>query len=328
VPGIERTYTLILESAPYQPLPSGVSAASGTPTVTEHNATMKLRQVALGIAALALVAACGTTANSSQAPSAGPAGPGSIAPDPSQPVAADSVSTYRAYLQTNADLLVQRTTPFVNAVVAGKLAEARVLYLAAHQVYAQMEPVAESFGDLDPAINALETDVPAGGTFSGFHRLERALWQAKSLAGMAPIAKKLQADVVKLQALVPTVDLDPATIANGAAAVLADVSASKLAGLEDRYSHTDLWDVEGNVVGAQAAYSAIRPLVVPRAATLASTIDSGFEAILAALKPFQKGTGYVLFTVLTPADTQALSAPIDAIADPLSQVAAIVVSAQ
>ena len=134
--------------------------------------------------------------------------------------------------------------------------------------------------------------------------------------------------MVKLQALVPTVDLDPATIANGAAAVLADVSASKLAGLEDRYSHTDLWDVEGNVVGAQAAYSAIRPLVVPRAATLASTIDSGFEAILAALKPFQKGTGYVLFTVLTPADTQALSAPIDAIADPLSQVAAIVVSAQ
>lgn len=289
---------------------------------------MKLRQIALGIAALVLVGACGTTAGPSLAPSSGPAGAGSNAPDPSQPAAADSVSTYRAYLQTNADLLVQRTTPFVNAVVAGKVAEARVLYLAAHQVYAQLEPVSESFGDLDPAINELETDVPAGGTFSGFHRLERALWQAKSLAGMAPIAKKLLADVVMLQALVPTVDLDPATIANGAAAVLADVSASKLGGLEDRYSHTDLWDVEGNVVGAQAAYSAIRPLVVPRAATLATTIDGGFEAILAALKPFQKGTGYVLFTALTPADTQALSAPIDAIADPLSQVAAIVVSAQ
>ena len=216
----------------------------------------------------------------------------------------------------------------MNAVVAGKVAEARVLYLAAHQVYAQMEPVAESFGDLDPAINALETDVPAGGTFGGFHRLERALWQARSLAGMAPIAKKLLADVVKLQALVPTVNLDPATIANGAAAVLADVSASKLAGLEDRYSHTDLWDVQGNVVGAQAAYSAIRPLVLPRAATLATTIDSGFEAILAALKPFQKGPGYVLFPALTPADTQALSVPVDAIADPLSQAAAIVVSAQ
>jgi iron uptake system component EfeO len=290
-------------------------------------AMIKLRQALIGFAVVVL-AACGTSANPSLGPSTGPAAPGSIAPAASQPLAADSVATYRAYLQTSADLLVQRTTSFVNAVVAGKVAEARVLYLAAHQVYAQMEPVSESYGDLDPAINVLETDVPAGATFGGFHRLERALWQAQALAGMAPIAKQLLADVVKLQALVRTVDLDPATIANGAAAVLANVTASKLAGLEDRYSHTDLWDVKGNVVGAQAAYSAIRPLVVPRAATLASTVDGGFTSILAALEPFQKSAGYVLFTALTAADTQALSAPIDAIADPLSQVAAIVVSAQ
>ena len=289
---------------------------------------MKLRQVALVIAALLLAAACGTAANPSAGPSTGPASQGSITPDSSQPLAADSVATYRAYLVTNGDLLVLRTTTFVNAVVAGKIAEARVLYVAAHQAYAQMEPAAQTFGDLDPAINALETDVPAGGTLTGFHRLERALWQANSLAGMAPIAKKLLADAIRLQALVKTVDLDPATIANGAAGVLSDVSTSKLAGLEERYAHTDLSDIEGNVVGAQAAYNAVRPLVESRAATLATTIDGGFEAILAALQPFQKGTGYVLFTVLKPADTQAISLPIDAIADPLSQVAAIVVSAQ
>jgi iron uptake system component EfeO len=289
---------------------------------------MKLRQAALGFAALVLVAACGTAANSNPGSSSGPASQGSSAPDASQPLAADSVATYRTYLGTNADLLVLRTTTFINAVVAGKIAEAKVLYIAAHQAYAQMEPAAQTFGDLDPAINARESDVPAGDTFTGFHRLEKALWQGNSLVGMAPIAKELLADVIKLQALVKTVDLDPATIANGAVGVLSDISASKLAGEEDRFSHTDLWDIEANVVGAQAAFNAIRPLVVPRSPTLAITIDGGFEAILAALQPYQKGTGYVLFTALTPADTQALSQPIDALTDPLTQVAAIVVSAQ
>jgi iron uptake system component EfeO len=291
-------------------------------------AMMKLRQAGLGFAVLVLVGACGSTANSSLAPSAGPAGPGSIAPDSSQPLAADSVATYRTYLETNADLLVQRTTAFVNAVVAGKIVEAKGLYAAAREPYERIEPVAESFGDLDPAIDGRENDVAAGATFTGFHRLERALWQQNTTTGMAPIAKKLLADVIKLQALVKTVDLDPATIANGAVGLLNEVSASKITGEEDRYSHTDLWDFEANVVGAQAAFNAIRPLVVPRSATLAATIDGGFEAVLAALQPYQKGTGYVLFTALKATDTQALSQLIDALADPLSQVAAIVVSAQ
>jgi iron uptake system component EfeO len=244
------------------------------------------------------------------------------------PLAADSVATYRAYLEQNADLLVQRTKPFADAVVAGKIAEAKALYAAAREPYERIEPVAGVFGDLDPAIDALESDVPAGGTFSGFHRLERALWQQNTTAGMAPVAKKLLADVIQVQALVKTIDLDPATIANGAVGLLNEISATKMSGVEDHYAHTDLWDIEANVVGAQAAYNAIRPLVVPRSATLTTTIDGGFEAVLAALQPYQKGTGYVLFTSLKTADTQALSQSIDALVDPLSQVAAIVVSAQ
>jgi iron uptake system component EfeO len=252
----------------------------------------------------------------------------SSAPDASVPLAADSVATYRAYIEQNADLLVQRTRPFVDAVVAGKIAQARALYAPAREPYERIEPVAGVFGDLDPAIDGLESDVPAGGTFSGFHRLERALWQQNTTAGMAPMAKKLLADVIQVQALVKTIDLDPATIANGAVGLLNEISATKISGVEDRYSHTDLWDIEANVVGAQAAYNSVRPLVVSRATALATTIDGGFSGVLAALQPYQKGAGFVSFTTLTPADTQAFGQLIDALADPLSQVAAIVVSAQ
>jgi iron uptake system component EfeO len=289
---------------------------------------IKLREAAVGFAVLLLVAGCSVTGSPGPTASSAPLSQDSSAPGASAPLAADSVATYRAYVETNTDLLVQRTTTFVAAVVAGRIADAKALYAAAREPYERIEPVAEVFGDLDPAIDARENDVPAGGTFTGFHRLERALWQQDTTAGMGPIAKKLLADVIKLQALVKTVALDPATIANGAVGLLNEVSASKITGEEDRYSHTDLWDFEANVVGAQAAFNAVRPLVATRAAALATTIDGGFAAVLAALQPYQKGDGYVLFTSLTPTDTQMLSGLIDALADPLSQVAAIVVSVE
>jgi iron uptake system component EfeO len=285
------------------------------------------RPAALVLAVLILTAGCGGSAIPGATASGGSV-ENSSAPDASVPAAADSVATYRAYIETNTDLLVMRTKPFVDAVVAGKVALAKTLYAAAREPYERIEPVAEVFGDLDPAIDARENDVPAGGTFTGFHRIEQALWQKNSTVGMATIARKLLADVIKLQALVKTVDLDPATIANGAVGLLNEVSASKITGEEDRYSHTDLWDLEANVVGAQAAWNAVKPLMVARAPDLASSIDAGFSAVLADLQPFQRGDGYVAFTSLTPVDTQALSQLIDALADPLSQVAAIVVTAQ
>jgi iron uptake system component EfeO len=285
------------------------------------------RIAALALAVLVLLAACGGSAtpipNASSAPVEG-----SNAPEASVPTADDAVASYRAYIEMNTDLLVSRTKAFTDAVIAGKLAEAKALYAPAREPYERIEPVAEVFGALDPEIDARINDVPAGGTFIGFHRIEEALWVKNSTAGMAPIAKKLQADVIQLQALVKTVELDPATIANGAVSLLNEVSSSKITGEEDRYSHTDLWDLEANVVGAQEAWTSVKAFVVARSPDLAATIDSGFAAVLAALDPFKKGDGFASYTVLKPADTLAVSQLIDALADPLSQVAAIVVTAQ
>ena len=49
------------------------------------------------------------------------------------------------------------------------------------------------------------------------------------------------------------VDLQPASIANGAVGLLNEVSTSKITGEEERYSRTDLVDFEANVQGSQAA---------------------------------------------------------------------------
>ncbi|HEX6602191.1 MAG TPA: EfeM/EfeO family lipoprotein, partial [Solirubrobacterales bacterium] len=136
-----------------------------------------------------------------------------------------AVADYREYLEENTAELVAETEPFVAAVVAGNVAAAKSLYPAARIPYERIEPVAGSFGDLDPRIDAREDGVPAD-EWGGFHRIEKALWVEGTTEGMAPVAKQLQADVEELAEKVKTVQLDAVEIAVGANELLAEVSGS------------------------------------------------------------------------------------------------------
>src|ERR1039458_3956640 len=101
---------------------------------------IKLREAAVGFAVLLLVAGCSATGTPGPTASSAPLSQDSSAPGASTPLAADSVATYRAYVETNTDLLVQRTTTFVDAVVAGRIADAKALYAAAREPYERIEP--------------------------------------------------------------------------------------------------------------------------------------------------------------------------------------------
>ena len=242
----------------------------------------------------------------------------------SSPEVENAIARYRDYLEENTAPLVAATRPFVAAVVAGNLAQAKGLYAPARIPYERIEPVAESFGSLDPRIDARENDVPAS-EFEGFHRIERALWEEGTTEGMAPLAKQLLADVEELRAKVKTVNLQAVQIANGANELLGEVSASKITGEEERYSHTDLVDFEANVEGAEAAFEAVEPLLTKEDPKLAKEIEASFEDVYASLKPYRKGDGFVSYTELTQADTRKLAQEIDALAELLSQVPAQIV---
>jgi iron uptake system component EfeO len=234
-----------------------------------------------------------------------------------------AIAAYRDYLEENTDALVRRTGPFLAAVLAGEVERAKGLYASARIPYERIEPVAESFGDLDPRIDARANDVPPS-RFGGFHRIEKALWEAGSAAGMAPVARRLGADVEELRSEVRSVDLQAAQIANGANELLGEVSASKITGEEERYSHIDLVDFEANVEGAEAAFAAVEPLLEDP--ELTGTIERRFEAVHASLRPYRRGAGFVPYTELTPRDTRRLAIGIDALAESLSAVPAQIVA--
>ncbi|WP_276202557.1 imelysin family protein, partial [Acinetobacter baumannii] len=75
----------------------------------------------------------------------------------------------------------------MQAVKAGEIEKAKELYAPSRQYFERIEPVAESFGNLDPDIDARDTDVPAE-EFKGFHHIERALWKDNTTKGEEKVA--------------------------------------------------------------------------------------------------------------------------------------------
>ena len=102
------------------------------------------------------------------------------------PLAEQAVADYRAYVQGEADKLPGLVEGLLAAIEAGDREQAKALYAPSRLPWESIEPVAESFGDLDPRIDAREADLEPGQDFTGWHRIEKALWKDEDLAAMVP----------------------------------------------------------------------------------------------------------------------------------------------
>jgi iron uptake system component EfeO len=233
------------------------------------------------------------------------------------PAVEKAIDGYKEYLLENSQELTELTKPFVAAVIAGEVEKAKQLYPEARIPYERIEPVAESFGTLDPEIDARANDVPPS-EFKGFHRIEKALWEEETTKGMKPVAEGLQKNVEELEDEIKgNIKIQATEIANGANELLTEVSTSKITGEEERYSHIDLVDFKANVEGAQVAFEATAPLVEKENAALIKEVEADYEAVFAALKPYEWTAypGFVYYGELTKADTRKLAQVIDALAD-------------
>ncbi|MEV0701700.1 iron uptake system protein EfeO [Saccharopolyspora sp. NPDC050389] len=238
--------------------------------------------------------------------------------------AAQAVTEYKQYVDGQADELNAQTAQFVAAVKAGDVAQAKQLYAPARLPWERIEPVAESFGDLDPKMDGREADLEPGQAFTGFHRLEKDLWVTGLQPDTPAIADQLLADVDQLVAQTRTVELTPAGIANGAKELLDEVATGKVTGEEEIFSHTDLWDFRANVDGAKQVVAALRPVLTEKDPQLVATLDEKFAAVDALLARYQAGDGFRLYTELSPEQVKELAAAVDALGEPLSKTAGVV----
>jgi iron uptake system component EfeO len=234
-------------------------------------------------------------------------------------------SGYRIYVIAQTAQLHRDTQRFVAALHAGSVARAKALFGPTRLHYESIEPVAESFGNLDPDIDARINDVANVNEWRGFHRIEQILWEKSTTDGTALYATELMADVNTLNRKVQTIQLQPAQLANGAVELMNEVANSKITGEEDRYSHTDLSDFEGNLSGSREAFDLLRPALKQTGnAQLATTIDRRFAAVQTSLDRYRRRTtlGWALYSELTQADRKTFAVEVDALDEPLSTVAA------
>jgi iron uptake system component EfeO len=233
-----------------------------------------------------------------------------------------ALAEYQTFLRLEAGSLEDAVRALADAVQAGDLRQARALYAPAHQAYKRIEPMAELFADLDTRINARadyfeKREADAG--FTGFHRIEYALYGQNDLKPLAPVVAQLIADVGVLKERLRGLNMPPERLASSASKLLRRVADNLPAGGEDHYGHAELANLQGSYEGTKKIADLLQPLLVKAAPALQKSLDERFAAFDAALAPYREGEGFKP-APLDEAQRKALAEPVRALAEELAKV--------
>jgi len=231
------------------------------------------------------------------------------------------LSEFRVYLASQSSALIKAVTALNQAISSGDLSQAQALYLPARAAYQRLAPAAQRLAELDNSINARadyfekrEQD-PA---FVGFHRLEYALFQQRSLDSLTPVAARLLADVTTLKQQLLAQSLPPEQLVNIVVRnlnTLADVRAAS--GEEERYSHGDLNGFAGNLQTAHKVVELLRPMLTKSAPELLPKIDTALSDFDTLLNSFKVKDGYATYDTVSGEQRKQIADKAKALADAL-----------
>lgn len=239
-----------------------------------------------------------------------------------------ATSDYKSFVQGQIDQLLTDTEKFAGVLKEGKLDEAKKMYPLIRMSYERSEPIAESFGESDVKIDFrladyLDENKTEEG-WSGFHRIEKIMWEQNTTVGTESYADQLVNDIKELKAKVATVKVTPDIMLTGAVDLLNEVATSKITGEEEIYSHTDLYDFRANIEGAEKIFELFKPLIEAKDKKLVSSLEKEFKNVNSLLdKHMTDAQHYKLYTDLSKEDTKELAEAVTKLGEPLSQMGVI-----
>ncbi|CAI8753443.1 Iron uptake system component EfeO [Pseudomonas sp. IT-P12] len=234
------------------------------------------------------------------------------------------LSEFRVYLSSQGSALIKAVTALEQAIAAGDLGQAQALYIPARAAYQRLAPAAQRLAELDNRINARadyfeQREQDPG--FRGFHRLEFALFQQRSLDGLTPASQQLLADVTTLKQQLLAQSLPPEQLVSIVVRNLdnlGDVRATS--GEEERYSHSDLNGFAGNLDAARKVLDLLRPLLDKSAADLLPTLDNALAGLDAELNRFKVEEGYARYDSVSAEQRQQIADKAKALAHALDAI--------
>ena len=239
-----------------------------------------------------------------------------------------ATADYKSFVQGQIDQLLTDTEKFAGVLKEGKLDEAKKMYPLIRMSYERSEPIAESFGESDVKIDFrladyLDENKTEEG-WSGFHRIEKIMWEQNTTVGTESYADQLVNDIKELKAKVATVKVTPDIMLTGAVDLLNEVATSKITGEEETYSHTDLYDFRANIEGAEKIFELFKPLIEAKDKKLVSSLEKEFKNVNSLLdKHMTDAQHYKLYTDLSKEDTKELAEAVTKLGEPLSQMGVI-----
>lgn len=239
-----------------------------------------------------------------------------------------ATSEYKSFVEGQIDQLLTDTEKFASLLKEGKLDEAKKIYPLIRMSYERSEPIAESFGESDVKIDFRLADYMDENKteegWSGFHRIEKILWEQNTTSGTETYANQLVNDIKELKAKVATVEVTPDMMLTGAVDLLNEVATSKITGEEEIYSHTDLYDFRANIEGAEKIFQLFKPLIKNKDEKLVASLEKEFKNVNSLLdKHMTDSQHYKLYTDLTKEDTKELAEAVTKLGEPLSQMGVI-----
>jgi iron uptake system component EfeO len=237
------------------------------------------------------------------------------------------VADYKTYLIDESNTMIVATTKFTDAVRAGDVAKAKALFAPSRYHWETIEPLAGLVASVDGKVDSRVDDFASvtDPAFSGWHRLEYMLWVDGKLTPLSTrYANQLDRDLQPLPGLFEKADVTPKNVANGAAGLIEEVSEGKITGEEDRYSHTDLYDLAANVNGSLRAFQAYEPVLLSVDRPLELKIEQAFLDAKALLGKYQRPDGsYGSYLDFKKVDKLRLQGLLAGLSEDLSSVAGV-----
>ena len=242
----------------------------------------------------------------------------------------NATAEYKDFVEMQIDQLLKDTEGFRDTLKAGNLEEAKKQYPLIRMAYERSEPIAETFGESDVKIDYRLVDYvdenKSEDGWSGFHRIERIMWQDNTTEGTTAYAyaDQLVNDIKELKAKIATVKVTPDIMLTGAVDLLNEVATQKITGEEEVFSHTDLYDFRANIEGAEKIFELFKPLIQKKDAKLVKTLETEFKNVNGLLdKHMIDEKNYKSYTDLSEADTKELAEAVTKLGEPLSQMGVI-----
>jgi hypothetical protein len=117
--------------------------------------------------------------------------------------------------------------------------------------------------ELDGTAGGPETS-PSNADFVGFRRLEWGLWTGRPLHSLARYDHRLIADLGRLRAAVPGVEIDPLHYATRGHEIIEDAQRDLMSGMDVPWSHQGVLGTAAALVSVEEVFHTLKPLLSGR----------------------------------------------------------------